>query len=42
MLRQSELMVFFLLALGVVAFFWLAAKHGVDSRPYDGRARRWM
>jgi hypothetical protein len=41
MLRQSELMLF-LLVLGVVAFFWLAVTHGVDSRPYDGRARRWM
>jgi hypothetical protein len=32
----------FLVALGVLAFFWLAATHGADSRPYDRRARRWL
>ena len=31
-----------LLTLGVVAFFTLAVLHGVDSRPYDARARRWL
>jgi hypothetical protein len=32
----------FLVALAVVAFFWLAAVYGVDSRPYDSRSRRWV
>jgi hypothetical protein len=33
---------FFLIVMGIVAFFALATVYGVDSRPYDRRARRWL
>jgi hypothetical protein len=32
----------YLLIIGVVAFFSLAAVFGTDSRPYDARQRRWL
>jgi hypothetical protein len=31
-----------LITIGIVAFFTLAALRGVDSRPHDARARRWL
>ena len=33
---------FAVFALGVLAFFTLAALYGADSRPYEPRGRRWL
>jgi hypothetical protein len=33
---------FFLIVIGIAAFFTLATLYGADSRPYDARSRRWI
>ena len=40
-LRHSQSMVF-IVVIGILAFFPLAAAYGADSRPHDSRARRWL
>ena len=32
----------YIVVIGILAFFPLALAYGVDSRPHDRRARRWL
>jgi hypothetical protein len=32
----------YIVVIGILAFFPLALAFGVDSRPHDRRARRWL